>query len=103
MASKYYCFPRPAASLRYPGRVEEVYDVAERYVHLGLGVAVGARELPATTRRDDRHAVQAEGLVPAAQVDLNGGTLPANQREKRRDGNFGLALLLKRLKEHLAR
>ena len=34
---------------------------------------------------------------------LDEGTLPADQREERRDGSFSLALLLKRLKEHLAR
>ena len=84
-------------------RVEEVHDVAEQYVDLGLGVAVGACELPAPIRRDDRHAVQAEGLVSAAQVDLDEGALPANEREERRDGALGLALLLQRLKVHLAR
>ena len=53
--------------------VEEVQDASEQHVDLGLGLAVGARELPATIRRDDRHAAQAEGLVPAAQVDLAEG------------------------------
>ena len=86
-----------------PRGVEEVQDASEKHVDLGLGLAVGARELPATTRRDDRHAAQAEGLAPAAQVGLVEGTHPANQREERRDGNFSLALLLQRLKEHLAR
>ena len=85
-------------TLRHPRRVEEVHDVAEQHVDLGLGVAAGARKLPAPIRRDDRQAVQAKGLVPAAQVDLDEGTLPANQHEVRRDGGLGLTFTKKRLR-----
>ena len=44
-----------------------------------------------------------KGLVPAAQIDLDEGTLPADELKECHDGEFSVALPFEWLTKHLAR